>query len=265
MATPDTVPGTLPKPWKAQTETGAPTARSDCGVLTTTYQVQVSSGNRITPAKVGMTWPAWVRELRAAMGRPSGATSTADWYRAWRSAWMRALFDRAGYQVPKVQRLHGSSWDTMKAHLRAGRSIGLCVDYGVLRRMSGQLDVPVGSDTFSDGHALGLVGLRVSSGLVFTNDLDPLFDGTPAKVPDAPAVARLAAFKAAAGAFGRHPHGFGKVEAVSVGVALRKPAQPAPELDIVAELDSLEDDIERAHNRLLDLRQRVAAAGKGNA
>lgn len=258
MGTPATVPGTLPRPWKAQTETGAPTEGADCGVLTTTYQIQVASGNRVTPAKAGMTWQSWVRELRAAMGRNAGATSTADWYRAWRSAWMRSLFRQAGYQVPRVQRLHGSSWDTMKNHLRAGRSIGLCVDYGVLRRQAGALDVPVGSDTFSDGHALALVGIRAADGLVYTNDLDPLFDGTPAKVPDGPVVARLAAFKAPAGAFGARPHGFGKVEAVSVGVAQRVPHEQ-PDVDVLAELDSIEDTLEQALSRVLALRQAVAA------
>lgn len=252
MGAPVRVPATLPKPWRGQLETGAPTEGSDCGVLSFTYQVQGASMNRITPPALGMSWPAWVKAVRHAMGRTTGATSTVDWYRAWRSSWLRELFNGAGLAPPKVQRLHGSSWDTMKRHLRAGRYIALCVNYGVLRRQAGALDVPVGSDTFSGGHALVLVGLRAADQLVYTNDLDPLFDGTPAKVPDGPVVARLAAFKAPAGQFGKHPHGFGKVEAISVATAA---PLPEAELDMDHELRVLEDQLEAALEQVGRLRR----------
>lgn len=257
MTKPAIVPAVLPRPFRAQTETGAPTAGSDCGIMTFTYLVQSSSRNKVTPAKMGMTWPEWVAAVRQAMGVKSGATGTDDWARAWRSPWLAGLFRRAGLEVPKMTRLSGSSWDTLKRHLRAGRGVGLCVRYGTLRRSSGALDVPVGSDTFSDGHALALFGLKTADGLVWTNDADPLFDGTPAKVPTDPVVARLAAFKAAAGAFGSHPHGFGKVEAVSVPAAAVRvpPVEPGPSvLDILedaqADLDRAQAGIDRARDMI---------------
>lgn len=230
VTVPARVPADMPHPWRGQLETNAPTERSDCVVVSTIYQVKIASDNKVGPVSAS-EWRAWVTAVRRAMGRPAGACKPTDAMRAWRSAWMRGKFRAAGLELPSVSLLSGARWELGRDHLRLGRSMALFVSYGVLR----QGDAPAAVTAFAGGHALVVNGWLVSDELAYTNDLDPLFDGTPRGTPDGPQVARMYDLRAAAGAFGRKPWGAGRFTGISV-----RPAKALPVPDMVARLRSIE-------------------------
>lgn len=236
---PVVLPATTPRPWTGQLETGAPTEGEDCGVRAFINAVRVASDNLVgPPASWSGAERAWTARVREWMDKPTGATTTDDWWRAWHHPTLAALFRGRGLQLPVVQRMSGASWAEVPRHLAAGRVVMLCVRYGTLRD---DPRAPVDAGGFMDGHALVLTGFgKDADGRGWTRDLDSLLDG--------PRRARIGAFRRAAGAFGSRPWGDGRLEGLSV--------RRARVLEVVDQVPELR----RQLDGVLELAQQLTAA-----
>lgn len=245
-----------PRPWVRQTDTGAPTRSKDCGPRLVINGILWSSGNRVGPTTTSKArQTSWTALVRRMMGRPGTvATSVDHWAKALKSPALRDLFAAKGLEPPNVKSLEGASWrDDVPDHLAAGRMVLAAVDYGTLA--DDPLDPPVGSRTFRDGHAVGFAGYTLEDGLVYTVAMDSLLM--------APRVVRLRAYRDAAGDFGTHPWGRGKLEGISIARAKpivrpqEPPEEPSSGTVTTEELMAILGPLELAEDRLRELIDRV--------
>jgi len=188
------------------------------------------------------------------MGRPGTVSTSVDhWRDAFRSAIIRDLFAAKGLEPPNVKSLEGAAWGDVADHLAAGRMVLAAVDYGTLA--DDPLDPPVGSRTFRGGHAVGWAGYTLEAGKVYTMAMDSLLPG--------PRIVRLRAYRDAAGDFGTHPWGRGKLEGISIAKAkaIHKPPEPPQEPEsgmvTVAELEAVLGPLEQAEDLLRELIDRI--------
>lgn len=101
-------------------------------------------------------------------------------------------------------------WYSLVKRIQSGQFCHLALDYGTLRRGT----APMGSDTFSGGHSIGLLLAPSHRGHVYAWDGDPLFDGRRGEYPRGWQSARLLAFRAAAGDWGMPVAGDGHAYAI---------------------------------------------------
>lgn len=207
-----------------QLGTGAPTAGADCGVLAVLNLAKWGSRGKVgpdvqVPARDPQSVASWVRYIRRIANRPWGAMLVdGDIEDALASDELRSAFRSAGCKPLKVSYRYGMEFWRMRDWLAESddRAVMLPVMYGVARSSG----CPVGSLTFSGGHALVMLGARRRRVRVgrryrrywFTTLGDPLMDGRrkPGSVrryPKGWLSTRLHDYMPAAGAFGTGPDG----------------------------------------------------------
>lgn len=196
MAKPFIEHASLPRPWVGQLEVPVPTRGSDCGVRGFINLVLASSGGLVGP-KDDAGQVRWTKAVRRWMGVPSGATTPADWVRAWKHPSLTKLFAKHGLVKPAITRYDNVEQTVILPGLVDGLTFEVGVVYGVLRHEG----APVGSASFNSGHAIDFTGKEEHRTHTDIVDLDSLFDGRHADVPHGPVRAQFDDFKAAMAAF----------------------------------------------------------------
>lgn len=196
MAKPYIQHATLPIPWIGQLEVPVPTRGADCGVRSFINLVLACSQGRVGP-KDDAGQVRWTKAVRRWMNVPSGATTPADWQRAWRHPSLGRLFQKHGLVKPKVYRYDNARQELLLDGLREGMIFEVGIVYGVARAAG----APVGSSSYNLGHAIDLTGLEQHDGHLDTASCDPLFDGRRHPYPHGPLRAQVQDYKAALSAF----------------------------------------------------------------
>jgi hypothetical protein len=194
---------TLPK-LKTQLNTGSGTEGSDCGPVTIINAMLWASDGKVGPQsqkEVG----EWVKKVRVWARKRTGALAVRDnQLRAYNSPEMAYEFHKVGLKPPKATYYFRLPWRTLREILKKN-GVHLAVNYAWLR--AGK--APVGSRTFSGGHALFMQGDTPAHRYVHTNVGDPLFDGRRRGIPDGYQDTRLFNYREAAGKFGSIRPGVG--------------------------------------------------------
>lgn len=179
-----------------QLEVNVTTRGADCGVRSFINLVLMASGGKVGP-KTDADQARWTKAVRRWMKVPSGATTPADWVRAWRHPNLTKLFHKYGLNKPKLRRYDNADQALIPEGLAQGLTFEVGVVYGVLRSQG----APVGSSSFNLGHAIDLTGWMEHGDHFDLVDVDPLFDGRRHPYPHGPVRAQFQDFKLALSAF----------------------------------------------------------------
>lgn len=209
---------------RTQLRSGSGTEGEDCVAVSGCNALLLLSHGAVGPRVVKppqdpQSVASWVRFLRRLARRPTGPLLVhGDGYEALSSTEVKAAFRSAGLRPPTVEYRYGMPFGELRAWLanRPDRCAILPVDYGVARRDG----CPMGSTTFSGGHAIVVTDVRrkrVRRGhryvrRWFATVGDPLMDGrrkpgSLTRYPKGWLTTRLYRYRRAAGAFGSAPDG----------------------------------------------------------
>ncbi len=197
-----------------QLDSGAPTASNDCAVITALNSIRWASGGKVGPRNHGEL-KDWVHEYRrwAGVTENRGLLFRSETFAAYRHHELAKLFVDAGLSPIRAEYVARIGWGTLGRRIQADEFCHLAVNYGVLRS-GGHL--PMGSQTFSGGHSIGLFNAHEVHDHLHVSDGDPLFDGRRAGIPDGWQDARLLYFRRAAGTWGQFPAGIGHAYAIFI-------------------------------------------------
>lgn len=155
---------------------GVDTAGEDCGVRTTQRAAHWSSCGKVVPT---------VRQLRARMGKPKGATNPGDWFRALTHPDTVRAFRNAGLQAPEVHLrgvnentglIHGSPVKTAIDALQDGKMIAVAESYVPWHGTKWSGSATFGT-SYRDNHAVSYVGMTGDVGHRTSVRYDSLADG----------------------------------------------------------------------------------------
>lgn len=207
-----------------QLNSGAPTAGMDCGAITAINLIVWASHGKIGPDYLKPeddpnSLKSWVRMVRQWAGNPNRPMLVeGDIFQVLNSKNLQTMFSRAGVGRMYATYHYGMAFNDLRSFLHQSQDHAamLAIDYGVARANG----APMGSTSFSDGHAVALYGaeqIKVRNGRKyhlrwFTNVGDPLFDGrrkprSLTRYPKGIQRARLFSYRRAAAAFGTGPDG----------------------------------------------------------
>lgn len=218
-----TIKASLGRLWP-QLRTGSGTEGEDCAAIAILNMIKKASGGKVgpdmlAPAQDPQSVANWVKYIRRIANRPEGGLMVfGDAYEVLNSPEIRGAFRANNLTPPTVQYHYGMSFSDLRQWLTAtkDRIVFLAIDYGVARKSG----CPVGSTSFSDGHAIVLTGMQrrrfwqrrrwVTRWATIVGD--SLFDGrrkpnSLKRYPKGWQIARYYRYMKAAAAFGTGPDG----------------------------------------------------------